>query len=55
MAHFLEAHFGDVELFMPDTDEKLAVDAYLIVRLDDAEAQVHVGTMVRSGRVLSCH
>ncbi|KZV82514.1 Metallo-hydrolase/oxidoreductase [Exidia glandulosa HHB12029] len=42
-ATFLEAHFGDVELVVPD--EKLAADAYLIIRLDDAEAQVHVGTM----------
>lgn len=53
IAHFLEAHFGDVELFLPDADEdnKLPAagapsgEAYLIVRLDEAEAQIHVGTM----------
>ncbi|KAH7104932.1 Metallo-hydrolase/oxidoreductase [Auriculariales sp. MPI-PUGE-AT-0066] len=35
--------FGEVRLEMPE--EKLASQAYLIVRLDDSEAQIHVETM----------
>lgn len=44
VSEFLEAHFGEVRLEMPEG--KLASQAYLIVRLDDSEAQIHVETMV---------
>ncbi|KAF8971137.1 beta-lactamase-like protein [Flammula alnicola] len=46
LAMFLEAHFGEVEFHMPEVSEEEpelgedARDASLLVRLDDAEAQI---------------
>lgn len=50
---FLEAHFGDVELHMPeevDNDTEQGEDSAepsLLVSLDDADAQINLITMVR--------
>ena len=46
IAEFLEAHFGEVELILPDDETKSASQAYLVLRLDSSEAQIHVATMV---------
>ena len=53
IAAFLEAHFGDISLLMPEAaegadheDESIDGPAF-IVRLDDAEAKVNLTTMVR--------
>lgn len=50
---FLEAHFGEVELHMPDTTEDEAElgeearhDPSLLVQLDDADAQINLVTLV---------
>ncbi|KAF8160624.1 beta-lactamase-like protein [Crassisporium funariophilum] len=51
LAMFLEAHFGEVELHMPDASEEepeLGEDDHdpsLLVRLDDADAQISLVTM----------
>lgn len=50
---FLEAHFGKVELHMPDeTDEEHEQgenenEPWLVVRLDEADAQINLLTLVR--------
>lgn len=53
MAQFLEAHFGDVELHMPEQglSEKQSyfwTNGFpsIVVRLDDAEAHIDLATMV---------
>jgi len=50
---FLEAHFGEVELHMPDAtedeaelDEEARHDPSLLVQLDDADAQINLVTLV---------
>lgn len=49
---FLEAHFGDVELHMPEAAEDDAeqgednAEPSLLVSLDEAEAQINLVTMV---------
>ena len=50
---FLEAHFGEVELHMPDVtedeaelDEEARHDPSLLVQLDDADAQINLVTLV---------
>ena len=49
---FLEAHFGDVELHMPDSAEDDAEqgedsgEPSLLVSLDETEAQINLVTMV---------
>ena len=54
LAMFLEAHFGDVELHMPETESKQSDDENdlqdipgLLIRLDEAEAFIDLATMVR--------
>jgi len=47
IAEFLEAHFGEIELIMLDEETKSVSQAYLILRLDSSEAQIHIATMVR--------
>lgn len=51
---FLEAHFGEVELHMPEAsdedEQELGEDdkqPSLLVRLDDADAQISLITLVR--------
>jgi cleavage and polyadenylation specificity factor subunit 3 len=52
---FLEAHFGDVELHMPDDipedDREAGEDGEnepsLLVALDEADARINLATMVR--------
>ena len=53
LAWFLEAHFGEVELHMPDTDDAGEVeqgeDAHepaLLVTLDEADAVINLLSMV---------
>lgn len=52
LAMFLEAHFGEVELHMPqamDDDPELIEgdrDPSLLVNLDDADAQINLVTLV---------
>lgn len=52
LAMFLEAHFGEVELHMPEEplvagEDGVAEDAPgLLIALDDAEAFVNLATMV---------
>jgi hypothetical protein len=53
LAMFLEAHFGEVELHMPDAtedeaelDEEARHDPSLLVQLDDADAQINLVTLV---------
>lgn len=52
LAMFLEAHFGEVELHMPDlaTDEQPeeSPEPALLVRLDEADALINLLTMVRA-------
>jgi cleavage and polyadenylation specificity factor subunit 3 len=59
LAMFLEVHFGDVELHMPDLDEtmeqaqgenKLPPEPALLVRLDEADALINLLSMVRDTR-----
>ncbi|KAF8069967.1 beta-lactamase-like protein [Lyophyllum atratum] len=52
---FLEAHFGKVELHMPDADDEEereqgedSNDPWLIVRLDEADAQINLLTLAVS-------
>jgi hypothetical protein len=46
---FLEAHFGEVELHMPEKEpEDDHWDPNLLVVLDDAEAQISLVTLVSS-------
>lgn len=53
LAMFLEAHFGDVELHMPDADENAGLpeeeqrQPALLVQLDDADAEIDLVTLVR--------
>ena len=54
IAMFLEAHFGDIELHMPEENPTEDAeqgeeehDASLLVRLDEADATVNVATLVR--------
>lgn len=53
LAMFLEAHFGEIEFHMPDADDddhELGEDehgASLLVRLDEAEAQISLVNLVR--------
>lgn len=60
LAMFLEAHFGEVELHMPEAsdeeEQELGEDdkqPSLLVRLDDADAQISLITLVRSRSFLS--
>lgn len=53
LAMFLEAHFGEVELHMPETTEEepesqedAHQDPSLLVQLDDADAQINLVTLV---------
>jgi cleavage and polyadenylation specificity factor subunit 3 len=50
---FLEAHFGDVELHMPeinpDEPAEDGSEASFLVRLDDAQAQISLISMVING------
>ncbi|KAF8844707.1 Metallo-hydrolase/oxidoreductase [Paxillus ammoniavirescens] len=53
LAWFLEAHFGEVELHMPDEDEQANEqgedadhDPALIVRVDDADAHINLVTLI---------
>lgn len=55
LAMFLEAHFGEVELHMPEPSEEEPEsgeddhrDPSLLVVLDDAEAQISLVTLVSS-------
>jgi cleavage and polyadenylation specificity factor subunit 3 len=54
---FLEAHFGDVELHMseisPDEPAEKGSEASFWVRLDDADAQISLISMVISFIVMS--
>lgn len=57
---FLEAHFGEVELHMPETmeeepelQEEAHQDPSLLVQLDDADAEINLVTLVRSYHVSS--
>lgn len=44
---FLEAHFGDVELHMPDEAEsESGSEPALLVRLDEADAVISLVTLV---------
>jgi hypothetical protein len=49
---FLEAHFGEVELHMPEKEPESGEDDHwdpnLLVVLDDAEAQISLVTLVSS-------
>lgn len=53
LAMFLEAHFGEVELHMPDVaedDREQGEDDHepsLLVRLDEADARIHLLSLVR--------
>jgi cleavage and polyadenylation specificity factor subunit 3 len=53
LAMFLEAHFGDVELHMPEEVSPNGEDGSeeqgpaLTINLDDSEAVIHLETMVR--------
>lgn len=57
---FLEAHFGDVELHMPEAAEDDAeqgedsVEPSLLVSLDEAEAQINLVTMVFLSSLDAC-
>lgn len=52
LAMFLEAHFGEVELHMPETnDDKQELeephqDPSLLVQLDDADAEINLISLV---------
>jgi len=52
LAMFLEAHFGEVQLHMPEaTEEEPEMgeddrDPSLLVNLDDADAQINLVTLV---------
>jgi len=52
LAMFLEAHFGEVELHMPEDTEELEQgedqqhDPSLVVRLDEADAMINLLTLV---------
>jgi cleavage and polyadenylation specificity factor subunit 3 len=53
---FLEAHFGEVELHMPDQPEEEpeqgednSNEASLLVRLDEADARINLVSMVCFG------
>ena len=55
LAWFLEAHFGDVELHMPDdveadaaADEPGSGEPALLVTLDEADAVINLLSMVRA-------
>lgn len=55
LAMFLEAHFGEVELHMPeaaedDQEQEQGEDDHepsLLVRLDEADARIHLLSLVR--------
>ena len=50
LAMFLEAHFGEVELHMPETNddeqEESHRDPSLLVQLDDADAEINLVSLV---------
>ena len=54
LAMFLEAHFGEVELHMPDEEDTQELeqgeddqhDPSLIVRMDEADASINLLTLV---------
>lgn len=55
---FMEAHFGKVELHMPDAADETeqgeeSHDPWLIVRLDEADAQINLLTLVCAYRCLA--
>lgn len=61
LAMFLEAHFGEVELHMPDEQKmpenegEVNDEPSLLVRLDDTEARINLASMVnRSFSLWSC-
>jgi cleavage and polyadenylation specificity factor subunit 3 len=52
IAMFLEAHFGEVELHMPERGDDLEQgednnEPSLLVRMDEADAQINLASMVR--------
>ena len=53
LASFLEAHFGNTELVIPDHSkpENAAEVPRIVVRLDDTEAEIDLVDLVRSGQV----
>lgn len=54
LAMFLEAHFGDVELHVPDETESTeqTTEMAFIIRLDEAEAIIDLATMVKVFQIL---
>jgi cleavage and polyadenylation specificity factor subunit 3 len=61
VAMFLEAHFGDVELYIPDDGVPDAEEGAeelgptLAINLDDAEAVIHLETMVGRLHAICIH
>ena len=55
---FLEAHFGEVELHMPEVNPDEPVEdeseASFLVRLDDAHAEISLIKMVITGNYFVC-
>ena len=59
---FLEAHFGKVELYMPDepgdvedeAGEERESEPWLIVRLDDVDAKIDLLSLVRLPHLILC-
>ena len=59
---FLEAHFGEVEFHMPDSEEKAAdeepeeeQEPTFLVRLDEANAVIYLLSMVSLDDILPSH
>lgn len=49
---FLEAHFGEVELHFPEEEQEgEGEEPSLLIRLDEADAQVNLATLVRCARL----
>lgn len=55
LAMFLDAHFGDIELYIPEDSESKPDEEVegqdipgIVVRLDDADAFIDLSTMVSS-------
>ena len=52
LAMFLEAHFGEVELHFPEEEQEgEGEEPSLLIRLDEADAQVNLATLVRCARL----